>query len=66
MKAALDSHGVDAGMFTTPELQSNLAVVGKYEVVKHCRDLAYPAGADRRGCADASVAPGRSRQGRLR
>ena len=43
MKAALDSNGVDAGMFTTPDVQANLAVTGKYKVVKDYRDLAYPA-----------------------
>jgi NitT/TauT family transport system substrate-binding protein len=43
MKAALDSGAIDAGMFTTPDVQSNLAQPGKYKVVQDYRTLGYPA-----------------------
>lgn len=43
MKAAVDSGSIDAGMFTTPDVQANLAEAGKYKIVQDYRDLEYPA-----------------------
>jgi NitT/TauT family transport system substrate-binding protein len=43
MKAAVDSGSIDAGMFTTPDVQANLAEAGKYKVVQDYRSLEYPA-----------------------
>ncbi len=43
MKAALDSGEVDAGMFTTPDVQANLFETGKYKIVQDYRTLDYPA-----------------------
>src|SRR5688572_579804 len=43
MKAALDTGAIDAGMFTTPDVQANLAEAGKYKVVHDFRQLDYTA-----------------------
>jgi NitT/TauT family transport system substrate-binding protein len=43
MKAALDTGAIDAGMFTTPDVQANLAEAGKYRVVHDFRTLDYTA-----------------------
>lgn len=43
MKAAVDGGAVDAGMFTTPDVQAALAETGKYKVVHDYRALNYTA-----------------------
>jgi NitT/TauT family transport system substrate-binding protein len=43
MKAALDSGAIDAGMFTTPDVQANMAETGKYRIVHDFRTLNYTA-----------------------
>jgi NitT/TauT family transport system substrate-binding protein len=43
MRAALDTGAIVAGMFTTPDTQSLLALEGKYKPVIDFRDLDYPA-----------------------
>jgi NitT/TauT family transport system substrate-binding protein len=43
MKAALDTGAIDAGMFTTPDVQANLAETGKYRIVYDFRTLDYTA-----------------------
>jgi len=43
MRAAVDRGAVAAGMFTTPDTQSLLAMDGKYKVVEDFRQLKYPA-----------------------
>ena len=43
MKAAVDGGAVDAGMFTTPDVQAALAETGKYKVVHDYRTVNYTA-----------------------
>jgi NitT/TauT family transport system substrate-binding protein len=43
MKAALDTGAIDAGMFTTPDVQANMAEAGKYRIVHDFRTLDYTA-----------------------
>lgn len=43
MRAAVDGGSVDAGMFTTPDVQAAIADAGKYRIVHDFRDLQYTA-----------------------
>lgn len=43
MRAALETNSVAAGMFTTPDIQANLAEGDKYKLVEDFRVLKYPA-----------------------
>ncbi|MGX1097434.1 ABC transporter substrate-binding protein [Amorphus sp. MBR-141] len=43
MRAALETGAIAAGMFTTPDIQVNLAEDGKYKLVEDFRVMKYPA-----------------------
>jgi NitT/TauT family transport system substrate-binding protein len=43
MRAALESKAIVAGMFTTPDIEANLAMGGTYKIIDDFRSMPYPA-----------------------